>query len=130
VLHTAFGIAERKAPEVAFVNYGINMDVGKVGADVLTPDKIDRVVQDHPRLGFQEKFLDLVVDHANAGPIAISSGPGGWQWGTPRTPARLTNMGALEGFESRPSAATNSPRQRRRSAAEQPALTGPALTPP
>jgi hypothetical protein len=24
-------------------------------------------------LGFQEKFLDLVVDHANAGPIAISS---------------------------------------------------------
>ena len=49
MLHTAFGIAERKAPKVALVNYGINMDVGEVGADVLTPTKSTGLVQDNPR---------------------------------------------------------------------------------
>ena len=37
VLHTAFGIAERKAPEVALVNYGINMDVGEVVEPMCSP---------------------------------------------------------------------------------------------
>ena len=54
------------------------MDVGEVGADVLTPDEIDRVVQDHPRLGFQEKFRDLVVDHAARRPDCHLFTRAGW----------------------------------------------------
>ena len=67
-LHTAWGIADRKAPEVALVHHGINMDVCGVGAELLSSDEIAQVLHEYPRLGFQDKFRHLVVDHANRRP--------------------------------------------------------------
>jgi hypothetical protein len=48
--------------------------MGEVGAGVLTRDKIEGWSMAARVSGSREKFHDLVVDHENAGPIAIFSG--------------------------------------------------------
>ena len=81
MLQTAFGSAERKALEAALVNYGINMGAARLEIDGLTPGEIDRVVQDHPLLGCQEK-------------LATSS----WIMPTGRPDCRLCHPGRVGGL--------------------------------
>jgi HD domain len=77
-LHTSWGIAERRAPEVALVHYGINLDVCGIGVELLSSDEIAEVLSAHPRLEFQNRFRRLVVDHASHRPASHLFTWAGW----------------------------------------------------
>ena len=69
-LHSSAGIADRKAPEIAMVHFGIGLDVYGRGAQTLAPDCLAEVIAAFPRAGFKRGFRDLVADYCRRKPAA------------------------------------------------------------
>ncbi|MER6462689.1 HD domain-containing protein [Streptomyces sp. NPDC001228] len=61
-LHTTPGIPGRMGPEAAATNYGVLTDAVGWGLDRLDPDRVEEIVDAHPRGQFKEGFLQAFVD--------------------------------------------------------------------
>ncbi|MEU8929016.1 HD domain-containing protein [Streptomyces sp. NPDC048409] len=61
-LHTTPGIPGRMGPEAAATNYGVLTDAVGWGLDRLDPDRVQEIVDAHPRGQFKEGFLQAFVD--------------------------------------------------------------------
>ncbi|MDR7275555.1 HD domain-containing protein [Catenuloplanes atrovinosus] len=60
-LHTSFGIALRKRPEIAIVALGSGLDFAGVGLDALPDGALDEIVSAYPRRGFKKDALDTMI---------------------------------------------------------------------
>jgi hypothetical protein len=61
-LHSSFGIADRKQPEIALVFFGTGVDVGGVMLDQIPPEALEHVIEAYPRLGFKKAFLEAIAE--------------------------------------------------------------------
>jgi hypothetical protein len=69
-LHTAMGIVDRKAPEVAAVSLGARIDVAGGGLEQLRPAEIEEIIEAFPRLEFKVQFVELLVAMCRKKPMA------------------------------------------------------------
>lgn len=67
-LHSSFGIAERKQPEIALVFFGAGVDVAGVLLDQVPPEVVEQVLEACPRLGFKKAFLEALTELARKKP--------------------------------------------------------------
>ena len=56
-LHTTPGIPQRKQPEIALVQLGAGIDVGAIPHALVTPETVDIILAEYPRLGFKKAML-------------------------------------------------------------------------
>ncbi|MCA2214877.1 HD domain-containing protein [Jidongwangia harbinensis] len=61
-LHTVFGIALRKRPEIAIVSLGSGLDFAGIGYDIMPAGSIDAILSAFPRLGFKEEARANMID--------------------------------------------------------------------
>ncbi|BCB78178.1 HD domain-containing protein [Phytohabitans flavus] len=61
-LHTTFGIALRKQPEISIVCLGSALDFSGVGFDKMPDGTVDAIISAFPRLGFKKDALETMVD--------------------------------------------------------------------
>jgi len=59
-LHTTPGIPQRKAPEIALVQLGAGIDVGAVPRSLVTPEAVEIVLAEYPRLGYKRAMLEAM----------------------------------------------------------------------
>jgi hypothetical protein len=59
-LHTTPGIPQRKQLEIALVQLGAGIDVGAVPRSLVTPESVDRILSEYPRLGFKRAMLEAM----------------------------------------------------------------------
>lgn len=60
-LHTSLGIADRKLPEIVLVHLGASADgLGMRIADI-SPQTVEQVIDEYPRLGFNTAMTQLLV---------------------------------------------------------------------
>src|SRR5690606_26271136 len=59
-LHTTLGIPQRKQPEIALVQLGAGIDVGAVPRSLLSPEFVEIVLSEYPRLGFKKAMLEAM----------------------------------------------------------------------
>jgi hypothetical protein len=59
-LHTTLGISQRKQPEIALVQLGAGIDVGAVPRSLLTPESMEIILSEFPRLGFKKAMLEAM----------------------------------------------------------------------
>lgn len=60
-LHTTLGIPQRKQPEIALVQLGAGIDVGAVPRSLLSPEFVEIVLSEYPRLGFKKAMLEAMA---------------------------------------------------------------------
>jgi hypothetical protein len=70
-LHTIFGIAVRKRPEISIVCLGSVLDLAGVGYDTLPDGAVDAVIAAFPRLGFKQAALDTMVSICTDKPAGV-----------------------------------------------------------
>jgi HD domain len=70
-LHTMYGIARYKDPEVRLVSAGVITDVGAAFAPVLKKDDMRALFREVPRSGFNRAFLAQLADYAKRKPDTI-----------------------------------------------------------
>ena len=68
-LHTTLNIPQRKQPEIALVQFGAGIDVGAIPRTLLTPELVEAVLADYPRLGFKKAFLAAMGEIARRKPM-------------------------------------------------------------
>ena len=56
-LHTTLGVPQRKQPEIALLQLGAGIDVGAIPRSLVTPESVDIILAEYPRLGFKRAFL-------------------------------------------------------------------------
>jgi hypothetical protein len=56
-LHTTPGIPQRKQPEIALVQVGAGIDVGAIPLALITPESVETILAEYPRLGFKKAML-------------------------------------------------------------------------
>ncbi|MFG1610480.1 HD domain-containing protein [Actinoplanes sp. NPDC049265] len=61
-LHTVFGIALRKRPEIAIVSLGGGLDFAGIGYESMPDGSIDAVLSAYPRLAFKEEARTNMID--------------------------------------------------------------------
>jgi hypothetical protein len=59
-LHTTPGIPQRKQPEIALVQLGAGIDVGAVPLSLVTPETVEIILTEYPRLGFKKAMLEAM----------------------------------------------------------------------
>jgi len=59
-LHTSPSIPQRKQPEIALVQLGAGIDIGAVPRSLITPDVVDAILNEFPRLGFKKAMLEAM----------------------------------------------------------------------
>jgi hypothetical protein len=56
-LHTTPGVPQRKQPEIALVQLGSGIDIGAIPRSLLTPEGVEIILAEYPRLGFKRAML-------------------------------------------------------------------------
>ena len=56
-LHTTLNVPQRKQPEIALVQLGAGIDMGAIPLSLVTPESVEIILTEHPRLGFKEAML-------------------------------------------------------------------------
>lgn len=56
-LHTTLAIPQRKQPEIALVQLGAGIDIGAVPRSLVTPEVVEIIIAEYPRLGFKTAML-------------------------------------------------------------------------
>lgn len=74
-LHSAIGIAQYKAPEIALVHMGAHLDVLGMWYDELPTQLIDDTLALYPRLGFKKAFQEALAEVTRKKPI-LAAGTG------------------------------------------------------
>lgn len=59
-LHTTLGVPQRKQPEIALLQLGAGIDVGAVPRSLVTPESVEIILAEYPRLGFKKAFLEAM----------------------------------------------------------------------
>ena len=59
-LHTSPGIPQRKRPEIALVQLGAGIDIGAIPRDLVTPETVEAILSEYPRLGFKQAMLEAM----------------------------------------------------------------------
>jgi len=59
-LHTTLGIPQRKQPEIALLQVGAGIDIGAIPRSLLTPETVEVVLAEYPRLGFKKAMLEAM----------------------------------------------------------------------
>lgn len=59
-LHTTLGVPQRKRPEVALVQLGAGIDIGAIPRSLVTPESVEIILAEYPRLGFKQAFLEAM----------------------------------------------------------------------
>lgn len=68
-LHATLQIPQRKQPEIALVQLGAGVDIGAIPKDVLTPDVIEQILAEYPRLGFKQAMLQSMAEVVRRKPM-------------------------------------------------------------
>ena len=59
-LHTTLGVPQRKQPEIALLQIGAGIDVGAIPQSLVTPEIVEIILAEYPRLGFKKAFLEAM----------------------------------------------------------------------
>jgi hypothetical protein len=59
-LHTTLGVPQRKQPEIALVQLGAGIDVGAIPLSLVTPESVEIILAEYPRLGFKKAMLEAM----------------------------------------------------------------------
>ena len=59
-LHTTLNVPQRKQPEIALVQLGAGIDIGAVPRALVTPESVDLILAEYPRLGFKKAMLEAM----------------------------------------------------------------------
>lgn len=59
-LHTTLGVPQRKQAEIALVQLGAGIDVGAIPRSLVTPESVEIILAEYPRLGFKKAFLEAM----------------------------------------------------------------------
>lgn len=59
-LHTTLGVPQRKQPEIALVQLGAGIDVGGIPRSLVTPESMEIILAEYPRLGFKKAMLEAM----------------------------------------------------------------------
>lgn len=59
-LHTTLGVPQRKQPEVALLQLGAGIDIGAIPRSLVTPESVEVILAEYPRLGFKKAFLEAM----------------------------------------------------------------------
>lgn len=61
-LHATLDIPQRKQPEIALLQLGAGIDIGAIPKTLLSPEFIEIVLAEYPRLGFKEAMLEAMTE--------------------------------------------------------------------
>jgi len=59
-LHTTLSISQRKQPEIALLQMGAGIDIGAIPRSLLTPETVEIILSEYPRLGFKKAMLEAM----------------------------------------------------------------------
>lgn len=59
-LHTTPGIPQRKQAEIALVQLGAGIDIGAIPLSLVTPESVEIILAEYPRLGFKKAMLEAM----------------------------------------------------------------------
>lgn len=59
-LHTTPGVPQRKQPEIALVQLGAGIDIGAVPRSLVTPESVEVILAEYPRLGYKQAMLEAM----------------------------------------------------------------------
>ncbi|MBN9437166.1 HD domain-containing protein [Bosea sp. (in: a-proteobacteria)] len=59
-LHTTLNIPQRKQPEVALLQIGAGIDIGAFPRTLLSPEAVEAILAEYPRLGFKKAMLSAM----------------------------------------------------------------------
>lgn len=59
-LHTTLSISQRKQPEIALLQIGAGIDIGAIPRSLLTPETVEIILAEFPRLGFKKAMLEAM----------------------------------------------------------------------
>lgn len=59
-LHTTPGIPQRKQPEIALLQLGAGIDIGAIPRSLVTPESVEIILAEFPRLGFKKVMLEAM----------------------------------------------------------------------
>ena len=59
-LHTTPGVPQRKQPEIALVQLGAGIDIGAIPRSLVTPESVEVILAEFPRLGFKKAMLEAM----------------------------------------------------------------------
>ena len=59
-LHTTLSVPQRKQPEIALLQLGAGIDVGAIPRSLITPESVEIILSEYPRLGFKQAFLQAM----------------------------------------------------------------------
>ena len=59
-LHTTPVVPQRKQPEIALVQLGAGIDVGGIPRSLVTPESVEIILAEYPRLGFKKAMLEAM----------------------------------------------------------------------
>jgi hypothetical protein len=57
-LHTTLSISQRKQPEIALLQMGAGIDIGAIPRSLLTPETVEIILAEYPRLSFKKAMLE------------------------------------------------------------------------
>ncbi len=60
-LHTTPGVPQRKQPEVALLQLGAGIDIGAIPLNLVTPESVEIILAEYPRLGFKAAMLEAMA---------------------------------------------------------------------
>lgn len=59
-LHSTLSVPQRKQPEIALVQIGAGIDIGAMPRSLVTPESVEMILAEYPRLGFKQAFLEAM----------------------------------------------------------------------
>ncbi|WP_224371849.1 hypothetical protein [Hyalangium versicolor] len=59
-LHTTPGVPQRKQPEIALLQLGAGIDIGAIPRSLVTPNSVEIILSEYPRLGFKKAMLEAM----------------------------------------------------------------------
>lgn len=59
-LHTTLSIPQRKRPEIALLQIGAGVDIGAIPRSLVTPEAVEIILAEFPRLGFKQAMLEAM----------------------------------------------------------------------
>ncbi len=59
-LHTTPGVPQRKQPEIALLQLGAGIDIGAIPRALVTPESVEIILAEFPRLGFKTAMLEAM----------------------------------------------------------------------
>lgn len=68
-LHSTLAVPQRKQPEIALVQLGAGIDVGAIPRSLLTPEVVEAILAEYPRLGFKQAFLRVMGEVVRRKPM-------------------------------------------------------------